>query len=432
VTTAAGAAIATSPPHADASRLARQLRGDLDWITMKALEKDRRRRYGSVSDLAADLRRHLDDVPVLASPPSVKYRVGKFVRRHRSAVAAAGALILLLVVFAAVMAVQAGRIARARDRASQEAATAKQVSEFLVGLFKVSDPSEARGTTLTAREILAKGAQQLDNLRDQPVVQARLQATIGAVDTGLGLYNDAQPLLARALQTQKRVAGEDSPETLATTHSLANLYWYIGRYDDAEPLYLAVVGARSRLLGEEHRDTLRAEFDLASLYVLQKRWEVAEALLRRTLEAQQRKLGEADLDSLESLHTLASFYYRIERYEESLPISVKVVQLRTRILGESHPDTLQSMHNLATTYEALRRYDDAEPLYLRTIDIRRQVLGDEHPELANTRFTLARLFFVGHFGMQATLTLIETFGRCGLNVARLSVSKMNVPPGLMA
>jgi tetratricopeptide (TPR) repeat protein len=351
---------------------------------MKALEKDRKRRYGSVSDMAADLRRHLDDVPVLASPPSTKYRVGKFVRRHRSGVAAAGALILLLVVFAGVMAVQAGRIARARDRASEDAATAKQMSDFLVGLFKVSDPSEARGTTLTAREILAKGAQQLDNLRDQSVVQARLQATIGTVDTGLGLYKDAQPLLERALQTQKRVAGEDNPETLATAHALANLYWYVGRYDDAEPLYLAVVGARGRLLGQEHRDTLRAEFDLASLYVLQKRWEMAEALLRKTLAAQQRTLGEADLDSLDSLHTLASFYYRLERYEESLPISLKVVQLRTRILGENHPDTLQSMHNLATTYEALRRYADAEPLYLRTIETRRQVLGDEHPELANT------------------------------------------------
>ena len=126
------------------------------------------------------------------------------------------------------MAVQATRIARARDLASQEAATATQVSDFLVGLFKVSDPSEARGTTLTAREILAKGVQQLDSLQDQPAVQARLQATIGLVETELGLYKDAQPLLETALQTQRRVVGQDHPDTLASANALANLYWFKG------------------------------------------------------------------------------------------------------------------------------------------------------------------------------------------------------------
>jgi serine/threonine protein kinase/tetratricopeptide (TPR) repeat protein len=372
--------------------LARELRGDLDWITMRALEKDRTRRYGSVSDFGADLHRHLDHLPVLASPPGTVYRVSKFARRHRLGVGVATAFVLLLIAFAATMAVQTRRIARERDRANREAQAAKAVSDFLVGLFKVSDPGEARGNSLTAREVLDKGARQIEEtLSGQPAIRARLEAAIGTVYTNLGLYAAAESLLKRAVATGQ--LDSDSLETLATRHALANLYWYVGRYDDAEPLYLAVVGARGRLLGEEHRDTLQAEFDLASLYVLQKRWEVAEALLRRTLAAQQRTLGEGDLDFLQSLHTLASFYYRIERYEESLPISIKVVQLRTRILGENHPETLQSMHNLATTFEALRRYDDAEPLYLRTIEIRRQVLGDEHPELANTRFTLARMLF---------------------------------------
>ena len=135
-----------------------------------------------------DLRRHLANEPVLAGPPSAAYRTGKFVRRHRGGVAAAATLVILLAVFAVVMTIQARRIARERDRANQEASTAKQVSDFLVGLFSVSDPSEARGKTLTAREVLARGAAQLDTgLQDQPQVQARLQATIGAVYTGLGL-----------------------------------------------------------------------------------------------------------------------------------------------------------------------------------------------------------------------------------------------------
>jgi serine/threonine protein kinase/tetratricopeptide (TPR) repeat protein len=392
VTTAAGSAATVLPSHGEASRLARQLRGDLDWITMKALEKDRTRRYGSVSDLAADLSRHLDDVPVLASPPSATYRVGKFVRRHHAGVAAAGVLILLLVVFAGVMAVQASRIARARDRASQEAATATQVSDFLVGLFKVSDPSEARGTTLTAREILAKGVQQLDSLRDQPAVQARLQATIGSVDTELGLYKDAQPLLETALQTRRRVVGQDHPDTLASANALANLYWYQGKYREAEPLYSDIVERRTHLLGADHPDTLRANYDLASLYQKQKRWEEFDRLSRDTLARQRRVLGDNHPDTLASLRNLQSSYFARGRYEEALPVAVEVLESERRIFGEDHPKALGSLHNLATIYDALGRYGEAEPLYLKAVDAKRRVLGGEHPLTARTLDRLASMY----------------------------------------
>ncbi len=233
---------------------------------MKALEKDRTRRYQTANALALDVRRHFNHEPVSAGPPSAVYRTRKFVRRHRVGVAAGAVLVALLAAFAVVTATQASRIARERDRANQEAAIAKQVSDFLVGLFKVSDPSEARGATLTAREILANGANQLDSgLRDQPNVQARLQSTIGAVYTGLGLYGDAQPLLQRALETQRRVLGEESVETLATAHQLANLYWFDRKLDDAERLYIYVLDGRRRLFGAEHPDTLKTKFDLASV-----------------------------------------------------------------------------------------------------------------------------------------------------------------------
>ena len=387
VTTAAGSAATVLPSHGDASRLARQLRGDLDWITMKALEKDRTRRYGSVSDLAADLRRHLDDVPVLASPPSATYRAGKFVRRHQAGVAVAGGLILLLVVFAGVMAVQATRIAHARDLASQEAATATQVSDFLVGLFKVSDPSEARGTTLTAREILAKGAQQLDNLQDQPAVQARLQATIGLVETELGLYRDAQPLLEAALQTRRRVVGQDHPDTLASANALANLYWFQGKYREAEPLYRDIVERRTRVLGADHPDTLRANYDLASLYVMQKRWEEFDRLSRDTLARQRRVLGDNHPDTLNSLGNMESSYFAQGRYEEALPVAVEVLESKRRDLGEDHPRTLTALHNLAAIYNALGRYGEAEPLFLKVVDARRRVLGGEHPLTARTLYS---------------------------------------------
>ena len=133
--------------ESDPQTLLRSLRGDLDWITMRALEKDRTRRYGSPQELAADIGRHLSDQPVMAGPPSAGYRVRKFVRRHRMGVGVATAGVLVLVAFAGTMAVQAGRIARERDQVKLESETATRMSEFLVGLFRVSNPSEARGNS---------------------------------------------------------------------------------------------------------------------------------------------------------------------------------------------------------------------------------------------------------------------------------------------
>ena len=194
------------------ARLASLLRGDLDWITMRALEKDRTRRYATANALAIDIRHHLVNEPVLAGPPTASYRMRKFARRHRMGVAAAGVLVALLAVFAGVMTVQSRRIAQERDRANQEAATAKQVSEFLVGLFKASDPTQARGDLVTAREILDRGAREIEQtLRDQPDVQGRLQSTIGEVYTSLGSYDAALPLLEKAAATQRRVLGDDHP-----------------------------------------------------------------------------------------------------------------------------------------------------------------------------------------------------------------------------
>ena len=375
------------------AKLAAVLRGDLDWVTMKALEKDRTRRYQTANALALDVRRHLNHEPVSAGPPGAAYRARKFVRRHRVGVAAVTALLALVLAFAAIMAVQARRIARERDRANQEAATATQVSDFLVGMFRVSDPSEARGNTLTAREILATGARQLEpGLREQPQVRARLQATIGAVYTGLGMYADAQPLLERALQIQRALLGEDSPESLTTANHLANVYWYQGKYQEAEPLYRDIVERRTRVLGDDHPDTLRANFDLAGTYAGQKRWDEFERLGRDVLAKQRQVLGDAHADTLSSLNNLQYFYYQQGRYADAERLGVEVYEGRRSIHGDDHPETLGALHNVATIYDALGRYGEAEPLYLKALAASRRVLGDEHAQTCRTYSRLASMY----------------------------------------
>jgi non-specific serine/threonine protein kinase/serine/threonine-protein kinase len=394
ITQSASASIpAAEQRRSQPAKLAAVPRGDLDWITMKALEKDRTRRYQTANALSLDVRRHLNHEPVMAGPPGAAYRTRKFVRRHRVGVAAVTALVMLVLTFTGIMTVQARRIARERDRANQEAATATEVSDFLVGMFRVSDPSEARGNTLTAREILTKGALQLEGgLRDQPQVQARLRATIGAVYTGLGMYADAQPLLAQALQTQKQVLGEDHPESLATANHLGNVYWYQGKYQEAELLYRDIVQRRARVLGEDHPDTLRANFDLASAYAGQKRWDEYERLGRDMLERQRRVLGATHADTLSSLNNLQYFYFTQGRYPEAERVAVEVAEGRRRLLGDDHPDTFGSFHNLATIYDAMGRYSEAEPLYRKALVASRRVLGDEHAQTCRTFSRLASMY----------------------------------------
>jgi serine/threonine protein kinase/tetratricopeptide (TPR) repeat protein len=385
--------VAAEQRRTQPAKLSTLLRGDLDWITMKALEKDRTRRYQTANALALDVRRHLAHEPVAAGPPSALYRAKKFIRRHRLGVTAVTAMVALVLTFAGIMTVQADRIARERDRANQEATIAKQVSDFLVGLFAVSNPSEARGATLTAREILDRGALQIEgSLRDQPHVQARLQVTIGTVYTGLGMYADAQPLLERALQTQRQLLGEDSPESLTTANHLANVYWYQRRYSEAESLYRDIVQRRTNLLGVDHPETMKANFDLASSYLQQERWDEFERLGLETLTRQRRVLGDTHSDTLSSMNNLQNFYYRQGRYAEAEALVSEVLAARRRSLGEDHPLTLVALHNLATTYTGLGRYDDAEPLFLKTIDGRRRVLGDEHPQTCVTLSGLALMY----------------------------------------
>jgi non-specific serine/threonine protein kinase/serine/threonine-protein kinase len=376
-----------------ASKLASALKGDLDWITMKALDKDRARRYATANALAMDVRRHLEHEPVSAGPPSAVYRMRKFAARHRAGVAAMSVVAILIVAFAIAMALQARRIARERDRANQEAATAKQVSDFLVGLFKVSDPSEARGNSLTAREILERGSAQVEHgLRDQPRVQARLQAAIGRVYTGLGLYADAQALLERALRTQRRIGGEQYMEARDTEHALADVLYYEGRLDEAVAIYTHLVDTRGRVLGEHHPLTLRTAFDLASAYLFQERWDEFEKLAQDTLTRQRRVLGDEHVDTIDSINNLQVFYYRRGRFADAKPLAAAVYEARRRLIGDDHPETLKALHNVATVEDALGRYADAEREYLRILAQKRQVLGDEHPDTCLTYLRLSQMY----------------------------------------
>ena len=347
----------------DSRRLVAQLRGDLDLILMKALAKERAQRYGGASEFAADLQRHLANEPILAVRPSARYTALKFATRHRMAVAASSILLLLLLLFAASVLVQTAQIRKERDRANREAATARQITDFMTNIFAVSDPSESRGQTLTAREVLQRGAQSIDTtLAEQPDLQSRLQLTIGRVYTNLGLYAEAEPILRRSVQIGERTRGVQDPETVAALSMLADVLWYEEQYAEAETLYRQVLSRRQDAFGREHPDTLRAQFDLASVYLQQSRWPEAEQLQRDTLDSQRRVLGAEHIDTLKSLSNLGVLYYREAKYVDAQQILSELVNVQRRTLGSDHPSTLISIGNLANVHYHLQQFDLAERL----------------------------------------------------------------------
>ncbi len=373
--------------------LVRQLRGDLDWITMKALEKDRARRYGSPTDLSADIARHFLHEPVVAGPPSLGYRAKKFTRRHRIGVAVSVGILLLSLGLAVRERFQANRIAAERDRANIEAQAAKQVADFMIGLFEVSDPNEARGNSITAREILDKGAAEIeDTLADQPQIQARMMGTMGQVYKSLGLYDHAEPLLQRALDTQLEVLGGDHPETLAAKTRQASLYLKQGRNNEAETLHRETLEAYERVLGNDHPDTLGSMHNLALVYFEQGRYDEAESLHQEALEGRRRLLGEDHPETLKSRNSLTTLYLQLGRYDEAEPLYLATLASRKRVLGADHPSTLMSMYRVAVLQFRQGRYDEAEHLCLETLDLRRRILGDEHPNTIQSGNLLAVLY----------------------------------------
>jgi len=187
--------------------LARQLRGDLDAIALKALEKDRSRRYATPSELSADIGRYLRDDPVLAHAPGAAYRARKYIRRHWVAAAVAGGLLVVLIAFGIAQTLQLRRTTRERDRATRERDRADRIAAFMTGMFKVSDPSVARGNSVTAREILYKASKEIDTgLSKDPEMQAQMMQTMAHVYEGLGLYSQSQALLTLAVDIRRRFA----------------------------------------------------------------------------------------------------------------------------------------------------------------------------------------------------------------------------------
>ena len=414
--------------------LARRLAGDLDNIVLTALRKEPARRYASVELLAEDLRRHRTGLPVLARPATVGYRVGKFVGRHRLGVGAAALFALVILGLAATMTVQAVRLARQRDEIQRERDKAVRVAEFLEEIFSAADPAQAQGETVTAREILDRGAGKITaELADQPELEAALAAVIGRAYGGLGLYDRAQPLLERSLALRRRVFGAAHPEVAETLHELGLLHWARGELDPAEATLREALAMRRTLLGGTDPAVAETLNALGLVLVSKARFDAAEPLLREALAINRKHYGndheevgsnlvnlgllmkqKGDLVAAEALYREGLAIFRrlfgaahpqiviqlnnlavlqFERgdfaaaeasYREMLPVA-------HRVYGREHPQVALYLHNLAAVLSWRGKHDEAERLERESLGMRRKLLGGEHEQVAMGLNMLARI-----------------------------------------
>jgi serine/threonine-protein kinase len=367
----------------------RRLQGDLDTILRTALQKDPARRYASVERLVDDLKRHADGRPVSAQPDTMGYRVGKFVRRNRSALLVGAAAFLTAAGF---LAWHGMRITDERNLARAEAARAREVTRFLRELFEVSSPSVSRGESVTARELLDSGAVRIaTQLGNQPDVQATLMRTIGDVYARLGLHSAAGPLLARAHAQHREVLGDDAIET--SISQLAHAVWLMdaGDLDAARPHFEAVLATRQARLPANDELVGEAHHQLAYLLESQGDFEGAERHFRAALASARTATPANPARVADAATRLGRLLRQLDRYDEAEPLLREGLAGQRRVLGDLHPDVAGAARNLASLLRDLGQYEAADTLYREAIATRRQLFGETHREVANALNSYASL-----------------------------------------
>jgi tetratricopeptide (TPR) repeat protein len=387
------------------ARLTRQVRGDLDWIAMRCLEKERSRRYETAEGLARDVENYLADEPVEACPPSAGYRLRKFVRRNRGPVLAASAMLLLLVggmvgttwglIRADRARIRADRARKAEaDRAEGERKANAQAqkrleqiekgSEILASVFTDLDPHAEDKEDKPLRAILGDRLTRAAGLLDgegvgDPLVVAGLQVRLGKSLLGLGLATQAIPLFDKSRATRAAVQGPDQPGTLESMDLLGAGYVAARKDGQAIPLLEEALGLMKARLGADDPLTLRCMNSLAEGYFNAGELGRAVSLHEETLRLRRAKLPADHPNTLNSMNNLAVSHQAVGRAELAVPLLEETLMLRKGSLGPYHIDTLISMKNLANGYDAAGETGRVLPLLEEALELMRAKLGPDHP-----------------------------------------------------
>ncbi len=368
--------------------LARRLHKELEWIPLKAMRKERTERYRSASELADDIENYLNGDPLLAGPPGTLYRFRKFMRRNRALVS--GVATVLVVLVAGIIASTLFAIGQTRARVESQA-----VSNFLrYSVLESLDPFKVGGSQITIRSVFDSASASLERqFAGTPLAEAEIRYTVGNAYWSLGMYEQAELHLGRALEIQQAKLGQENPATLSTTHYLGWLYFSMSHYPEAEQLLVQAMEGRTRVLGGENGDTLLSMVGLACVYNMQGRFNEAEELIQKALEITRRALGE-DHPYMPAFMNALAFVYELQgRYNEEEYLAKQGLKIARRVLGENDWFALLLKHTIARTYMLQGRYDEAEEPLQEVLKGRREAWGPEHPDTLDTMVSIGLLYY---------------------------------------
>jgi len=377
-------------------RIARTLRGDLDNIVLTALARDSKTRYATVADLAADLRRYLDRLPVTARAATRRYRFARFVQRNKAAVLGAASFIGLLMASVVVLGLQARQLAEERDKAAAESqraqvetAKARQVRDYLISLFEEASPLNDGGRDVTAYELLQQGAEAVDKLDDAPEVQAEMMLALALANRNLLEFDRAADLLDRALerlQAMPDAPDADYAETLMWRGRVAT------QQNDHAMAMDYLVQAKALLENVPNRPVLYATTlrNLAVTLANEREFERAEATLKQALDVYADK-PELEDERYWVINDLATFYNFTRRPDKALPMLADLVAYRVRSLGDAHPDTLHAQGNLAAIAMEAGDLDQARTIFEGLVGRFAALYGEQSQEVARVQYRLGRI-----------------------------------------
>ena len=395
--------------NAEPPKLIQLVRGDLDWIVMKALDKDRTRRYETANGLAMDIQRHMENEPVQARPPSAGYRLQKTWQRNKTAFAAASLLAVVLVAATGISAWQAMRASQAETLAKQRLveseanatlarerlADSEAISKFLTEVFQSPDPVH-NGRTITVAETLGAAAKKLEtDLTNQPARRAKLQTTLGLTYFALGLNAEAIPLQEKARDYYLAAHGLEHEDTLNEMNQLANSYDGLGGQEQrlkALKLREQVFALELKITGPEHTNTLKAMANVAISYNEGGRQDEALKLREQVFALELKINGPEDPDTLAAMYNLADSYLAMGRWKEGLKMLEPALPLFRKVLGPEHPTTLAGMQVLARFYDEAGRRDEGLKLSEQSLALYQKVLGPKHSSTLGAMNHLANCY----------------------------------------
>jgi len=358
-------------------RLRRRLRGDLDVIVMKALQKDPSRRYSSAAALRADVERWRRGHPVLARPDTALYRLRKFVRRNPAGVA----VLALLVAYAATVTVQSQRVRRALAEATLGTQRAEQVTDFMLSLFEESEAGRTLNDTLTARTLLDRGQRRAEELAGQPAMQAQMLEVLGRLHGQLGQNDEAKSLLERALSIRRTLYGERHPDYVTTLGNLADVVDRSEDFSRVVELRRQVWEAQRRLTGDDDPKTVTALLDLAQAMHQQGDNNAATPLFERWLAALDRLPRQQTPERAAQLAAAADFLEFRGDLPRAETLLREALAIQRALYGDRHHLVAKAIEDLGSFYEVSHRHELAEPLLRQSIEMLRPIYPDGNPQL---------------------------------------------------